>query len=35
MKRVGAGAYLPTPLFEPAKRQDDKGDYYQDCSFLS
>ena len=28
MKRVAAGAHLPTPwLFEPAKRQDDRTDY--------
>ena len=28
MKRVAAGAHLPTPwLFEPAKRPDDKADY--------
>ena len=35
MKRLGAGAYLPTPwLFEPAKRPDDRADYCVDCSFL-
>ena len=34
MKRVAAGAHLPTPLlFEPAKRPDDRGDYCLDCSF--
>ena len=28
MKRVAAGAHLPTPwLFEPAKRPDDTADY--------
>ena len=28
MKRVAAGAHLPTPwLFEPAKRPDDRADY--------
>ena len=28
IKRVAAGAYLPTPwLFEPAKCPDDKADY--------
>ena len=36
MKRVAAGAHLPTPwLFESAKRPDDKADYCLDCSFLS
>ena len=35
MKRVAAGAHLPTPwLFEPAKRPDDRADYFQGCSFL-
>ena len=35
MKRVAAGAHLPTPwLFEPAKRPDDRADYCLDCSFL-
>ena len=34
MKRVAAGAHLPTPwLFEHAKRPDDR-DYCLDCSFL-
>ena len=34
MKRVAAGAHLPTPwLFEPAKRPDDRADYCLDCSF--
>ena len=29
MKRVAAGAHLPTPwLFVPAKRSDDIADYY-------
>ena len=28
MKRVDAGAHLPTPwLFQPAKRSDDRADY--------
>ena len=28
MKRVAAGAHLPTPwVFEPAKRPDDRADY--------
>ena len=28
MKRVAAGAHLPTPwYFEPAKRSDDRADY--------
>ena len=28
LKRVAAGAHLPTPwLFEPAKRPDDRADY--------
>ena len=35
MKRVTAGAHLPTPwLFEPAKRPDDRADYCLYCSFL-
>ena len=35
MKRVAAGAHLPTPwLFEPAERPDDKTDYCLDCSFF-
>ena len=34
MKRVAAGAHLPTRLFEPAKRPDDRGDYCLQCSFL-
>ena len=35
MKRVAAGAHLPTPwLSEPAKRPDDRADYCLDCSFL-
>ena len=35
MKRVAAGAHLPTPwLFESAKRPDDRADYCLDCSFL-
>ena len=35
MKRVAAGAHLPTPwLFEPDKRPDDRADYCLDCSFL-
>ena len=33
MKRVAAGAHLPTPwLSEPAKRPDDRADYCLDCS---
>ena len=29
MKRVAAGAHLPTAwFFEPAKRPDDRADYY-------
>ena len=33
MKRVPAGAHLPTPwLFEPAKRPDDRADCCLDCS---
>ena len=33
MKRVAAGAHLPTPwLFEAAKRPDDRADYCLDCS---
>ena len=32
MKRVAAGAHLPIPwLFEPAKRPDDRADYYLGC----
>ena len=35
MKRVAAGAHLPTPwLFEPEKRADDRVDYCLDSSFL-
>ena len=35
MKRVTAGAHLSTPwLFEPARRPDDRSDYYMGCSFL-
>ena len=35
MKRVAAGAHLPTPwLFEPAKHTDDRANYCLDCSFL-
>ena len=35
MKRVAAGAHLPTPcLFEPAKCPGDRADYRLDCSFL-
>ena len=35
MKRVAAGAHLPTPwLFEPARRPGDRADYCLDCSFL-
>ena len=35
MKRVTAGAHLPTPwLFEPAKRPDNRADYCLDCSFV-
>ena len=35
MKRVAAGAYLSNSwLFEPAKRPDDRADYWLDCSFL-
>ena len=35
MKRVAAGAHLPTPrLFGPEKRLDDRADYCQDCSSL-
>ena len=35
IKRVAAGAHLPTPwLFEPAKCPDDRADYCLDCSFL-
>ena len=33
MKRVAAGTHLPTPwLFEPAKRPDDRADYYLEIS---
>ena len=33
MKRVAAGAHLPTPrLFEPAKKADDRADYCLDHS---
>ena len=33
MKRVAAGAHLPTPwLFEPAKRPDDRADNFLDCN---
>ena len=35
LKRVAAGAHLPTPwLFELAKRPHDRADYCFDCSFL-
>ena len=35
MKRVAAGAHIPTPwLFEPAKRPDDTADYCLVCSFF-
>ena len=35
MKRVAAGAHLPTPWhFEPAKRPDDRAAYCLDGSFL-
>ena len=35
MKRVAAGAHLPTPwFFEPAKRPDDRADYCLGYSFL-
>ena len=35
MKRVAAGAHLPTPwLFEPAERPGDRADYCLGCSFL-
>ena len=30
MKRVSAGAHLPSPWLEPAKHQDDKADYCLD-----
>ena len=34
MKRVAAGAHLPTPrFFEPAKRPDDRADYCLDKSY--
>ena len=30
MKRVAAGAHLPTPwLFAPAKRPDDRAEFYK------
>ena len=36
IKRVAAGAHLPTPwLCEPTKRPDDRADYCLDCSFLT
>ena len=36
MKRVAAGAHLPTSwLSESAKRPDDRADYCLGCSFLS
>ena len=35
MKRVAAGAHLPTPWhFEPAEREDDRADYCLGRSFL-
>ena len=35
MRRVAAGAHLPTPwLYEPAERPDDRADYCLDCSYL-
>ena len=35
MKRVAAGAHLPTPwLFETAKHPDDRADYCLDSTFL-
>ena len=35
MKRVAAGAHLPTPwLFEPAKHPNDTVNYCPDCSLL-
>ena len=35
IKRVAAGAHVPTPrFFEPAKRPDDRADFCMDCSFL-
>ena len=35
IKRVAAGAHLPTPwLFEPEKRPDNRADYCLDGSFL-
>ena len=34
MKRVAAGAQLPTRLFEPEKRPDDRADYCLDYSRL-
>ena len=35
MKRVAAGAHLPTPwIFDPAKRPDDRADYCLNYSFL-
>ena len=34
MKRVAAGAHLPTPwIFEPAKHPDDRADNCLNCSF--
>ena len=33
MKRVAAGAHIPTLTFEPAKRPDDSSDCKR-CSFL-
>ena len=35
MKRVAAGVHLSIPwLFEPAKRPDDRVDYFLGCTFL-
>ena len=35
MKRVAAGAHLPTPwFFKPAKRPDDRADYYMDLNWV-
>ena len=35
VKRVAAGAHLPTPwLFEAAKRPDDRAVYCLNCTFL-
>ena len=32
MKRVAAGAYAPNPrIFEPAKRLDDRANYFMSC----